>query len=179
MTLVVERVITPGKVNEILTIPNVAVPTVVLAATSVSVFLYTNYCLYNRSIDPYLATFINTWAVFACFTPMHDAAHGSIATNKSGMRWLNDFIGYSVACLFPAPFPAFKRLHLQHHKHTNEPGLDVDTWAAGGPTLLLPLRWWTTELTYYWHYLPELQTRPRDEMMCAVTQLLIEIYAIY
>lgn len=179
MTEVEKRVITPGKINEILTIPNIAVPTLILAATSVTAFSYTNYCLYNRSIDPYLAIFINTWAIFAGFTPMHDAAHGSIATNKSGLRWINNFIGYSMACLFPAPFPAFKHLHLQHHKHTNEPGLDVDSWAAGGPTLLLPFRWWTTELMYYYHYLPELHNRPREEIVGALTQLFLAIYTIY
>ena len=56
--------------------------------------------------------------------------------------------------LFPLPFAAFKRMHLLHHKHTNDESLDPDVWAAKGPRLLLPLRWITVELSYYSMYAP-------------------------
>lgn len=49
----------------------------------------------------------------------------------------------------PLPFAAFKRMHLLHHKHTNDEHLDPDVWAAKGPFYLLPLRWITVELSYY------------------------------
>eukprot|EP00600_Ochromonadales_sp_CCMP1393_P006933 CAMPEP_0174954976 /NCGR_PEP_ID=MMETSP0004_2-20121128/728_1 /TAXON_ID=420556 /ORGANISM="Ochromonas sp., Strain CCMP1393" /LENGTH=171 /DNA_ID=CAMNT_0016202859 /DNA_START=685 /DNA_END=1198 /DNA_ORIENTATION=- len=103
--------------------------------------------------------------------PDDDAAHGSIATRK--YAYLNSVVGHVAAMCFPVPFPAFKHLHLMHHKHTNEEGKDPDMWAGAGPVYLLPLRWMTLELKYYVSYLPKLHTRPQLEQLVAVTELVV------
>ena len=106
---------------------------------------------------------INTLATFYVFTPMHDGCHGSIATTSSGYRWLNDAIGFACSVMFPLPYHAFKYMHLQHHKHTNDPLNDPDHYVAQvppslyadtltfttdiqGPTYLLPVKWFTIEV---------------------------------
>lgn len=68
------------------------------------------------------------------------------------------------------PFPAFKHLHLLHHKYTNE-DQDPDMWAGTGPAFLLPLKWFTIEVKYYGVYLPKIHTRPLGEATWAITSL--------
>jgi hypothetical protein len=50
---------------------------------------------------------------------------------------------------------------------------------AGGPRLLLPLRWCTTELMYYKHYLPTLFSRPQDEAIGTLVQLVGQYGLMY
>lgn len=122
--------ITPEMVKKTVKIPKVAIPTLLLACLCIIVFLSANFCLLNKIISPYTCFIVNLVTIFAAFTPMHDAAHGSIATNDSGYRWLNTLVGYSMGCMFPLPYAAFKTLHLKHHKYTNQPEDDVDAWAC-------------------------------------------------
>jgi fatty acid desaturase len=65
----------------------------------------------------------------------------------------------------------FKYCHLQHHKHTNDPDHDPDHYVASGPTLLLPLKWLSIEVKYYFVYIPLLFSRPWKEALGAVGQL--------
>lgn len=95
---------------------------------------------------------LNRWllammvAQFLCFTPGHDAVHGSIATSQSGLSWLNPLIGFLSAFPLCAPWHLFKYLHLEHHRWTNVEEEDPDMWSGGGGKLydsmpyLLPLR---------------------------------------
>lgn len=98
------------------------------------------------------------------FTPMHDAAHGSVFNNAGGMRWANGLVG-RIACLPFGPYVAFRYIHLQHHKHTNHDGLDPDMYSGRGTSWLLPLRWLTQDLHYYVEYLPRLPKRPARESL--------------
>ena len=79
-----------------------------------------------------------------------------------------------AAFLFPVPYHAFRYLHIQHHKYTNEPERDPDHWVALGSPLLLPLRWFTIEYNYYSIYLPKLIAFSRDpfEGWATIIQLL-------
>jgi fatty acid desaturase len=71
-------------------------------------------------------------------------------------------------------------MHLQHHKHTNDPANDPDLWVACGPTALLPLRWLSIEIKYYSKYLPMIfkRTRPVDEIVCVLIQLTFMIVSV-
>ncbi len=66
-------------------------------------------------------------AIFVIFTPMHDSTHGavfSVFDDKSGRSilprsvrvFLNSLVGRIAGWYFLAPFPAFRYVHLQHHK---------------------------------------------------------------
>ena len=73
--------------------------------------------------------------------------------------------------MFLAPFAAFQYLHLQHHRHTNDPSKDPDNWSGNGPVWLLPCKWLTQNFHYYYLYLPLLMKRPRQEASSTIIQL--------
>ena len=77
-------------------------------------------------------------AAFAVFTPLHDATHGAAA---HGHRALNNAVGRIAGLILAAPYMAFRFVHLEHHKHTNDPEKDPDMWSGTGPAILMPLRW--------------------------------------
>lgn len=96
---------------------------------------------------------------YLAFTPMHDAAHRSVAR----LGWVNEVVGRLAAVTLFGPFPAFRYVHLEHHKHTNDPQRDPDYWSGLAPAWALPLRWMTQDLHYYVSYLRG--GRPRPEVM--------------
>lgn len=102
---------------------------------------------------------VSSCAAFAVFTPMHDASHKSIARAK----WVNEVVGRLSVFLLLAPFVAFRHVHLEHHKHTNDEHKDPDLWSGRGPKWQLPLRWLTQDLHYYVVYLSRWKKRPVAE----------------
>ena len=172
-----ENYYTPAKISVMLEggIPSIAWPTVILILACVATQIGIMILFHYGAVDSNFTAIVNTIAAFAAFTPMHDAAHGSVA--KGQFRIINNFVGYLSSFCFPVPFQAFKHIHLLHHKHTNEPG-DPDIYAGSGPTVLLPLRWMTIEIKYYITYLPKLHTRPASEAFSAVTQLVVMIVVL-
>jgi fatty acid desaturase len=67
-----------------------------------------------------------------------------------------------------APFPAFRLVHLTHHRHTNDPIRDPDMWSGGGSPWTWPLRWATQDLYYYAYYFRHRAERPRKEVAAVV-----------
>src|SRR5437879_656165 len=107
-------------------LPVIAWLTIFLTIIPLFVEFYVMYQLYLGNIGQYSAFLINTVAIYIAFTPMHDAAHGSVAQKE--FRWMNRVIGHLSATAFPVPFEAFRYIHLQHHKNTNDPEKDPDFW---------------------------------------------------
>ncbi len=133
-------------------IPPVALPTIALAAACIISQAVAVYAAFAGSLSVQFATALCFLTTYVAFTPMHDACHGSVASEPS-LRFVNEVVGTACGVLFPLPFAAFKRMHLLHHKHTNEDE-DPDAWAAKGPFFLLPLRWISIEVAYYSMYVP-------------------------
>ncbi|MGK4003366.1 fatty acid desaturase [Sorangium sp. So ce1036] len=106
-------------------------------------------------------------AAYAAFTPMHEAAHRSLA--RSAL--LNGVVGRLSGLLLMAPFLAVRHFHLEHHKYTNEPGRDPDHWSGRGPWWLLPLRWATQDLHYYALFLRSYRAQKRSERIETVATL--------
>lgn len=165
----------PSRIRQIVQIPEIAWPTVILTFFAAAVQWTTFWLLHRELVSKWFALAVNSAAIFISFTPMHDASHGSVANRNN--RLLNSFIGYLSASAFPVPFAAFRHLHMLHHRYTNQPE-DPDGWAGVGPTLLLPLRWMTMEWKYYTLYLPNLFNRPLDEALATLAQLAFMIAAI-
>lgn len=172
MPTVAKDLFTPGNINKVVTIPDIAWPTIFLFVVAFGVHIFTLVNLYLRRIPEFMACAINTFAIFAVFTPMHDASHGSVA--KHQYNYINSFIGHLAGCCFPLPYGAFKYLHYQHHKHTNEEGLDPDLFVhSGGGALLsssflFPVKFFSLEFFYYYMYLSRLFTRPVREAVPAL-----------
>ena len=128
-----------------LTAPRIAWPTLVALATALAVWSLGVALVATGHLAGAL---LATVGAYVAFTPMHDAAHRSIARS----RWINEVAGRLAIIPLFGPFPAIRYIHLEHHKHTNEPDLDPDHWSGRGPRFLLPLRWLSQDFHYYWVY---------------------------
>jgi fatty acid desaturase len=92
---------------------------------------------------------------YVAFTPAHEAAHGNIFPEPS-RQWLGDLIGWVMASLVLAPYPAFKSLHLRHHEKVNQGDLDPDFWVAGDGFLNTLARCLTILPHYYFVFLTQI-----------------------
>jgi fatty acid desaturase len=134
--------------------PRVAWPTLIVLGAALASWAAGVACA-NASWPAALA--LCTVAAYVVFTPLHEAAHRVVARR----RWVNEVCGRLASVPLTGPFLAVRYLHLEHHKHTNDPDLDPDYWSGRGPRWLLPLRWLTQDLHYYVVYLR--RPRPRRE----------------
>lgn len=141
--------------------PHVSWPTLALLAGLMTVWAAAVYAGSTGLMPAPAAILLTTWMAYAAFTPMHDAAHGSV----SRVSWLNETVGHLSSIILNGPFHAFRFVHLAHHRFTNEPGKDPDLWSGTGPALLLPLRWATQELHYYYLYVKHWTQRPENERL--------------
>lgn len=82
------------------------------------------------------------WAAFPIATvnmalvylPTHEAQHDIIARPGTKLRWLNELVGHATSWMLIYPFQVLRITHLDHHRHTNDPELDVDIGTkAPGP----------------------------------------------
>ncbi|MBV7266023.1 fatty acid desaturase [Erythrobacter ani] len=68
------------------------------------------------------------------YLPTHEAQHDIIARPGTKLRWLNELVGHATSWMIVMPFEVLRVTHLDHHRHTNDPDLDVDiTSSATGP----------------------------------------------
>lgn len=151
----------------------VAWPTLVLTGGALGAWGAANVAAVTGAIPYGLAVVVDTLAVFALFTPMHDATHKAVGEAKL----LNEAIGRLASLVFAVPFAAFRHLHLEHHRHTNDPERDPDFYSGAGPRWQLPLRWLTQDLHYYATYFGRLRRRPRREVaeVLAAVALLVAL----
>lgn len=138
-------ILAPAK--EAIKAPNLAWPTIVLAVSVIFSWSWVSWNTFFNDFSLGLACLLNTVLAYVSFTPQHDAVHGSISRKYPR---LNNWIGRMAGLPLFSPFYAFQRLHLAHHKHTNDPKNDPDFWSGRGPWYVLPFRWLTQEL-YYWY----------------------------
>ena len=125
-------------------IPSNAWPTIAVAGISIlGVALAVAYA-HAGVIPMALGAPIAFVCAFAAFTPMHDASHRSVSRNVL----VNEIVGRLMSLVLAAPFSAFRHVHLEHHKHTNDEELDPDHYSGRGPRWTLPLRWLTQDLHY-------------------------------
>jgi len=146
----------------VLSAPRLAWPTLIVLVAALALWLVAFALPLPASIP--LATF----AAYAVFTPLHEAAHRSLAPSA---RWLNELAGRLAAIPLLGPFPAVRYLHLEHHKHTNDPAADPDVWSGRGPRWLLPVRWLTQDLHYYATY--AVRRRPLRERIETLATLAV------
>lgn len=119
--------------------PGTSWPTVCLAGASLALWATAAWLAAARAW-PWPATLpLSALAAYAAFTPMHDAAHGSVSRER---RWLNEAVGWSCSSVFlVVPHGLFRFLHLRHHKHTNDPELDPDYIHCTRPALAIFQVW--------------------------------------
>ena len=80
---------------------------------------------------------IMIFAFYSAFTPLHDATHRAVSSNK----FLNDFLGtLSGNILFPlVTTDVYRFLHMAHHRYVGDKELDPDEGMVAIPTNYFPL----------------------------------------
>lgn len=127
--------------------PSVAWPTLLLTGLILFAWTWIGWRAFFDGLSLWIAFVCNTTLAYMAFTPQHEAVHGSVSKKYAA---LNGVVGRLSGVPLLSPFHAFKRLHLTHHKHTNDPETDPDFWSGKGPWFILPLRWLTQDF-YYWY----------------------------
>ena len=143
--------------------PNYAWPTILLLVVAILLFTIAIASFLQDIISLPIAILVNTTASYMAFTVMHDASHNSVSRNKQ----FNDWCGrLATWLLLPAPFfRMFRYVHMQHHRFVNDESKDPDHFASRGAKWLLPIRWATQDIYYFFCYLnPKVfQKRPIGE----------------
>ncbi|MDA8019469.1 MAG: fatty acid desaturase [Thermoanaerobaculia bacterium] len=96
---------------------------------------------------------LQTLLAYLIFTPLHEASHGNIAGRQTRLRRLETWVGWLSGVPLLAPYPAFRKLHLEHHGHTNHEEDDPDFWVAGTTRWSIAWRCATILPHYYWRIL--------------------------
>ncbi len=158
--------------------PNIAWPTVVLLAAAYVLFAVSTVAYVQGTLPLFWAIVINTIASYMSFTPAHDATHNAVSSN----RQLNDWVGrIATALQSPVPFfRTFRYIHMQHHRFTNDESKDPDLYVGNGPAWLLPFRWATLDLNYFYYYFMKsgFMNRPKSERRELYLALLFSVIVI-
>ena len=143
--------------------PSVAWPTIILFIAAFAIFGLSTAAHIEGELSLFWTILINSIACYLSFTVVHDATHGSVTSHRK----VNDWLGrISTALLSPIPFfRTFRYIHLQHHSFTNDEAQDPDLYVGRGPRWLLPLKWVTLDLYYFYFYLTpkRFMGRPKSE----------------
>jgi beta-carotene hydroxylase len=110
--------------------PDIAWPTVALAFGCLGLLAVSSWLALTGTIPLALAMVLNTVAMYATYTPVHDGSHSAIAPRSKKLRWLNVVIGTMAGFPIFMCFYAHRKSHFIHHAKTNTPG-DPDTFLMG------------------------------------------------
>ncbi len=121
---VLSQIIHDPHYKEINTLAKVDVVQTLVAAAAIGTFLVSCYWYLTGIIPWWMAIGFNVIAVYLAFTPAHDAAHRSVSSNNL----FNDVLGTIAGQLMlPAVnMPAWRAIHMDHHRYIGEAGKDPD-----------------------------------------------------
>lgn len=120
-----------------------------LAAPSLAIFLGlvlaigVNVALAFSDVTPlWAAGLANAVFLYVLAHINHEAVHRNICGSDSRFDGLNEVIGHIGSFFLFLPFPAFRAVHLAHHRLTNHETLDGDMWFARNS-------WWAIALSCF------------------------------
>lgn len=108
----------------------VAWPTIGLFAALWSGIAISTSAAFGGGFPIWAASICNGVLLYYLAHINHEAFHRNINGSNTNLKWLNDAMGRSVSFAFWFSFPAFKAMHLSHHRHMNDPERDADMWVA-------------------------------------------------
>lgn len=129
--------------------PLVAWPTVLLMLACHAAIAFSWYGVLTDRLPLWAACVINCIAFYGLFTPSHDGMHRSL----SRVGWLNELLLFiTVQPAVPlSTGHALRVMHMQHHKHLNDPVMDPDH--AHGHSLKGALwGWFWWDIAYVQYY---------------------------
>jgi len=121
-------------------------PTVFLFFVVMTVYILSTYFAWRSpaSLWP-LFVLINSLAVYAIFTVMHEASHKNISRKYPRFEYA---LGVVSSLLYHGAYEQFVSIHLRHHSKVNLKGEDPDLHASGPITFKKLMMWGTTLLVY-------------------------------
>lgn len=161
-----ERIVSKPSFHSIHDLPVLAWQEILLVAGCYGALIGSCY-LYLVGALPYGAALaINALAIYAIFTPLHDATHGALSRNPV----VNDLLGTVAALpLFPG-FTAqmYRFLHLEHHRHTGVASSDPDEVMVSARMPWKLFVWAFIDIYWMAWYARRLKQRPITEVAGAV-----------
>ncbi|MGI9288235.1 MAG: fatty acid desaturase, partial [Pseudomonadales bacterium] len=143
--------------------PKIAWPTIMLLVAAFAIFGLSTFAYVEGALPLFWAILINATAAYISFTPAHDASHNAVSSN----RQMNEWVG-RIATVLQSPVPffrTFRYIHMQHHRFTNDETRDPDFYVGTGTRWLLPFKWMTLDLNYFYYYFKTsvFMDRPKSE----------------
>lgn len=152
------------RVPAVAPLPGVAWPTVLLWAIAVATWSSSTVAWLRGDLPVWVMVPANAIASFAMFTVLHEASHNAAGTRHAVNQVLGRLSVPFVAIYIA--FPAFRFIHMQHHRFTNEPSdRDPDAYTTDAPWWQLPARWLTVDAAYARFYAHHISRRPKRERM--------------
>ncbi|GAB3382505.1 fatty acid desaturase [Spongiibacter taiwanensis] len=107
------------------------IPQTLLTIASLATFILSCYWYLSDMIPWWLAIAFNIVAVYLAFTPMHDASHRAVSSDN----FVNDLLGTAAGqILLPGMnMPAFRAIHMDHHRYVGQEGRDPDCGLVNVP----------------------------------------------
>ncbi|MEO1084621.1 MAG: fatty acid desaturase, partial [Acidobacteriota bacterium] len=128
----------------------IAWPTLLMAVVVLAGWVGVAALAWRGAIGLGAAFCLQTVLAYLAFTPLHEASHGNIAGRERRLKGLERTLGWLSGVPLLVPFPAFRKLHLDHHGHTNDHEQDPDFWVAGDSRWAVLGRCLTILPHYYW-----------------------------
>lgn len=125
----------------------------------------------------FVAISINILAVYISFTPLHDASHRALSSNKV----LNDLLGtLSGQLIFPGiNMPVFRAIHMDHHRYVGDRERDPDFGLVEVPKWIgLPYLAFVDIHWLHW-YLTKARTRWPDSIRPYVFLLIASFLLVH
>ncbi|MEO0032303.1 MAG: hypothetical protein RIS94_2061 [Pseudomonadota bacterium] len=131
--------------NRLRSCPQVAWPTVILFVACVTVIGGVWYAAIVHHFPLWAGALINGVAAYYLFSVVHDSSHNSLSRYKP----LNELLGRIGLVYFAplAPMDVARFIHMSHHRFTNDPERDPDSFAHR-MDIWWPLRW--TNFDYFY-----------------------------
>ena len=110
--------------------PSFAWPTLALAIGLLAGLVASTWAGFAGALPLWLAAIVNTIALYAIYTPLHDAIHSAIVPRAKGWRWVNVAVGMASAAPIWMFFHHHRKSHFVHHAKANTRD-DPDLYAEG------------------------------------------------
>lgn len=158
---VLEQIVREPRFQELTKLPVFAPMEIALAVTAFTAFFTGSWLYLAGEINFLLMLLINSIAIYASFTPLHDATHRAVSSNRK----VNDLIG-TVCCLLLLPgitTRIYRYLHLEHHRYAGNRNKDPDEPFVSASNWALPFILAGLDVHWSLWYLKRWHTRPKSE----------------
>lgn len=110
----------------------------------------------------WVTVLLDSLGLYLGFTVLHDGVHGVVHPNPR----IGDSMARVWGFLLTFTFPFFRSLHLEHHRHANDPERDPDVVTAQLPAATIPvLGGFFVFASYHYHYFRRRMWRNRAELV--------------